>query len=189
VLFRSADLLHTLDVLHERAKRHACNQIKFARQEVDHLESNLEACVQAAYSRNARSLQQLERRLALLAPTRRLQQQRQDFQDLLSRLHAASPDKRIAQYRGWLEKLSARLTTRMQQELDTRRRGFAHTTGKLDALSPLRVLDRGYAIVTAAGVAITNAKQLNSGDQLDVRCRSGGAKGNGVRTNREEEEP
>ena len=54
---------------------------------------------------------------------------------------------------------------------------FARLVAKLDALSPLKVLGRGYSIaLDAEGRAVREAGQLKAGDKLDLRLSRGGAK-------------
>lgn len=50
---------------------------------------------------------------------------------------------------------------------------LAALAGKLDAMSPLRVIARGYAIATKDDAAITSVKTVIPGDQLSVRVEDG----------------
>jgi exodeoxyribonuclease VII large subunit len=46
--------------------------------------------------------------------------------------------------------------------------------GRLDALSPLATFRRGYAAVFAEdGRSISDAREVNAGDAVDVRLRDG----------------
>jgi exodeoxyribonuclease VII large subunit len=45
--------------------------------------------------------------------------------------------------------------------------------GKLDSLSPLAVLRRGYSVVSANGRVITDGECVSSGDLLDIRLSKG----------------
>ena len=57
-------------------------------------------------------------------------------------------------------------------EADSRR--FAQLTAKLDAMSPLKVLSRGYAMVQSEdGAVLRSSKQVNTGDQVRVRLGEG----------------
>ncbi len=58
-----------------------------------------------------------------------------------------------------------------------RRLRFARTVATLDAISPLRVLGRGYAVVTKGlrGAAVTNASALRPGDPVHIRFAEGAA--------------
>ena len=48
---------------------------------------------------------------------------------------------------------------------------------RLDALSPLRVLERGYALATRAGHVVTDASALAPGDPIELRFARGRARG------------
>jgi exodeoxyribonuclease VII large subunit len=56
-----------------------------------------------------------------------------------------------------------------------RRRGTLNQlTGQLEALSPLAILDRGYALVfDSAGVLLKDAAQVKSGDEISARLAKG----------------
>ena len=47
---------------------------------------------------------------------------------------------------------------------------------KLDALSPLKTLTRGYSIVQKNDKVITSVKQLENNDEIDIKLKDGGAK-------------
>ena len=47
---------------------------------------------------------------------------------------------------------------------------------KLDALSPLKTLQRGYSIVQKNDKVITSVKQLVNNDEIDIKLKDGGAK-------------
>lgn len=56
----------------------------------------------------------------------------------------------------------------------TLRRAFSEQAAKLDALSPLQTLSRGYAIPTKKdGTVIRGAKEIKSGDEFTLRLRDG----------------
>ena len=61
-----------------------------------------------------------------------------------------------------------------QQNFDGRKRNFALAAGKLHALSPLAVLQRGYAIARLPdGTVVTDAAQAQPGDTLEVKLLRG----------------
>jgi len=101
------------------------------------------------------------RRTALVALERRLGQ-----------LH---PRARLAADRARLGPLAARLPAAVGRALAVRRRALAELSGRLDALSPLRVLERGYGLVRSEdGRVITEARNLAKGDLVNVKLRRGG---------------
>jgi exodeoxyribonuclease VII large subunit len=56
-----------------------------------------------------------------------------------------------------------------------RRRGeLNQLTGQLEALSPLAILDRGYALVfDSSGVLLKDANQVKAGDEISARLAKG----------------
>lgn len=70
--------------------------------------------------------------------------------------------------------LNARLLPAYRTRLDGIQARFGALVGKLDALSPLATLARGYAAVFAGDALITSAEQLETGAAVSVRLRKGG---------------
>ena len=51
---------------------------------------------------------------------------------------------------------------------------FAMLAGKLDALSPLKVLERGYSVVKSSeGNIVSRLEQVSIGDALEVSLKDG----------------
>ena len=70
--------------------------------------------------------------------------------------------------------LTDRLHGRAEQIVERRRLKLEAYAGRLDALSPLATLGRGYAAVFAAdGSAVSDARAVNVGDAIRVRMRDG----------------
>lgn len=81
---------------------------------------------------------------------------------------------RLARQSRDLGRLASRLDPAMHQILLTRTARLAALSARLDALSPLAILERGYAIVrTREGVAVRDAAQVAAGDALGVRLHRG----------------
>jgi exodeoxyribonuclease VII large subunit len=67
-----------------------------------------------------------------------------------------------------------KLRSLLQRALAARRHRFEGLAGRLDNLSPLRVLARGYAVAfDDRGHALTNAAQVGPGERLRVRLHVG----------------
>ena len=134
---------------------------------------------------------------------------RQRTDDALLRLERALGDRhRLAEsaWRGLRERLletgrtrNAEATTRVG-DLDARMRdgmghlrerastSFAALRAKLDALSPLAVLERGYSLASRAdGSFVRAARELQAGDTLDLRFRRGRARARVLETHDEGE--
>jgi len=75
------------------------------------------------------------------------------------------------------ERLKALRTTLLQsvgRTLEAQRGNLEVHRGRLDALSPLRVLERGYALVQdARGAVVSSVRDLSRGDLLNIRMPDG----------------
>ncbi|GBC83548.1 Exodeoxyribonuclease 7 large subunit [bacterium HR10] len=109
-----------------------------------------------------------------IAMTKRLRAARERFAALSLRLTAQRPSRRLAETRGRLALLQNRLSATIRERIQTARRHLSAAVGKLDALSPLAVLSRGYAIVwNERGAIVRDAADVNVGDRLRVRLFKG----------------
>jgi exodeoxyribonuclease VII large subunit len=81
---------------------------------------------------------------------------------------------KIAAFRLRLEKRSADLSVRAERLLRAKRERLARLALQLEERSPLRVLERGYAIATdAAGNVLRDAAQVSLGDSVAVQLHRG----------------
>jgi exodeoxyribonuclease VII large subunit len=73
-----------------------------------------------------------------------------------------------------LQGLSAQLPRAMQRALFTRRARWQELHARLQALSPLNILERGYAVVfSPEGKPVTDSDQVALGDDLSIRLAKG----------------
>lgn len=87
-----------------------------------------------------------------------------------------SPQRAIEERRLRLDQTGARILELTNRRVGDARKALAMRAGALDALSPLKVLGRGYSIVTAPdGAALRDARELKPGDMLTVRPARGKA--------------
>jgi len=99
---------------------------------------------------------------------------RKDLQAVEGRLLRAHPQRRIADQRTALGLLEHRLSRMGSQLLAERRRALETLTSKLDALSPLKVLDRGYSLTRGLdGKVLRSHQGLAPGDAVTVTLRDG----------------
>ena len=97
------------------------------------------------------------------------------LRDRLARVRLQHPRQRISRARQRADELDERVRAAIARIL-ARKRDRANGAGRhLDALSPLRVLDRGYALVQRDGRAVTDAALLKPGDLLEGRFAKGRA--------------
>jgi exodeoxyribonuclease VII large subunit len=97
-----------------------------------------------------------------------------ELQAAESRLLRAHPRHRIADQRTALGLLERRLGQASGLVLGHRRRAFDALANKLDALSPLKILDRGYAMTRGPdGRVLSSHQGLSPGDPVTVTLRDG----------------
>ena len=110
------------------------------------------------------------------AINRGISQRRSALTELASRRVMQSPTGFIDHRRLELDSIRLRLDSAAAARLNRQRQEFARLAAKLDALSPLKVLGRGYSIaMDAEGRAVREAAQLRAGDKLELRLSKGGA--------------
>ena len=92
------------------------------------------------------------------------------------RLDTSHPRTQIAADRARLQNLNTRLANAQRGQLDRTRARWRRVGAQLDALSPLRVLERGYAVAQdSRGRAVRSAASLEVGDELSLRFSKGRA--------------
>lgn len=118
----------------------------------------------------------LQERLELRTPANYIAEKRLLLDQMADRLCAALP-ARLTREEQKLAVLRQRLLSAGQGGLHKRRLRFAQTVATLDAISPLRVLARGYAVATKGkrGAVVTDAAALQAGDTLHIRFAKGAA--------------
>jgi len=134
------------------------NAAELAVPDQDALRQNLDSyssAMAAALNRQVKSARQhlnvLSKSPALLSPTGYLDQKRKNLELLQNRL--VSAETRI---------------------LESRRRQFVASVAKLDAMSPLKVLTRGYALAkTENGEVLKSVHQVEPGDRIIVNLSDG----------------
>ena len=118
------------------------------------------------------ALRQLQLRMEQ-AEGRKLTQLRQRLDALAQKPVMKRPEAYLQQQELQLEMLRQRLEhagTGMVQKNTLR---FQRTAAKLDALSPLKVLGRGYAMVTREDAVVRSVTQLQPGDPVAVALSDG----------------
>lgn len=106
--------------------------------------------------------------------TDRIDRDRRRLAALERKLEHASPAARIARASERLRAAEARHAIAGKRALETRRARLSASVLRLDALSPLAVLGRGYALVTAEdGRVVRAATDVTAGDRVDIRLSEG----------------
>jgi exodeoxyribonuclease VII large subunit len=157
----------------DRLRRAMQRRLVDVRSRLDHTAVRVASCGRALVVRPRRALQDAEHALALQHPRARVDRDRRRLSALLARLRAGG--SRLAPTAAArLRQLSARLRARGQALPGAARVRLARAAGALDALSPLAVLQRGYAVVTdGSGGVVTDARTVEPGVTIQARLRRG----------------
>jgi exodeoxyribonuclease VII large subunit len=155
----------------ERATRF---QLLQARQRLSRLPiSRAESRVSALLHRQAQRLDDFSFRLES-ALTAQLRQRQDQVADLAAAVLRHDPRQSLAEARERLQALRARIDRSLERTLRRAAVRIGALDARLNSLSPLAVLDRGYALVLSAqGALIRSTDQLTSGDQLTTRLADG----------------
>lgn len=93
---------------------------------------------------------------------------------LSMRLYKNPLPLRIQQYEQQLAQLKVRLNSHMNLMLSLQQKQLSHLCGKLDSLSPLKVLARGYSITqNQQNFTIRSIKDVNVGEHIKTRLTDG----------------
>ena len=75
-----------------------------------------------------------------------------------------------------LDKSIKRIETAIQNKKQEQKEKYVKLISKLDALSPLKTLARGYSIIEQNGEMVNSVKQLKSGTEIDIKLVDGNSK-------------
>ena len=105
----------------------------------------------------------------------KLDQSRETLQRLVKRL--ADPGRKLRENQQRVDELSVNLLRRFQERLRQLKERLAERAGRLGALSPLAVLDRGYSIAhkLPEELIVKSSAELTAGDLLRVSFARGKA--------------
>ncbi|MDW8102331.1 MAG: exodeoxyribonuclease VII large subunit [Anaerolineae bacterium] len=125
-------------------------------------------------------IRNFERRLEL-ALHNKLQEAKQKVEREKRALAAYSPLTKITLWRQQVDELEARLSQSSLTALAMRKGKVEALKEKLEALNPLGVLKRGYALVySRQGRIIKSVKQVKPGDKFNVRLWDGSFRGKAI---------
>ncbi len=160
--------------LHQRMSRAARYRLLMARNRFTELVQH------AAFGRMADLLSRRQQRLDEFvfrlgsAQTSALQRNRLRVNVAASRLRSHDLRRVLSGMRREVESAASRLASAAHLRIGQQRARFDQASGSLNALSPLNILERGYAIVfDAAGKVIKDAAQVAAGDEISARVARG----------------
>lgn len=106
---------------------------------------------------------------------KRLKTERQRVATLASARCLRSPVNYLNDRRMVLDYLQRRLCAAAQKLLSRDRERFVRLTAKLDAMSPLKVLGRGYSLVRSGGNPVRSVRELAVGETVSITLADGSA--------------
>ncbi|MDC9581217.1 exodeoxyribonuclease VII large subunit [Xenorhabdus sp. PR6a] len=171
------------------------NQIELLRQ-IQSLQQRLEMAMDYFLAQKQRVFNVLQHRLQQQRPDLRLARQqnyltelRQKLLDNLShclkqhsvsyeklnqRLLQIHPDREIQHYRQAVQQIDFRLKQAIERQLGRYREKFAVSCSRMEAVSPLATLSRGYSISELSdGKLLKQVKQVQMGDKVKTRLQDG----------------
>lgn len=103
----------------------------------------------------------------------RLKYLRETVGKLASKRVLKSPDVYLCDRRQDLAGISERLERAVLNQLERKRKDLTHRADVLDAVSPLRILSKGYTLVSKNGDAVRSIKSINAGDEISLVLADG----------------
>ena len=120
--------------------------------------------------------QNMDAMLAAMATAlqRQLKASRQHLNILRASPALQSPAVYLQQRRKTLDHLESRILSLQQRNIGRYRQRFVSCAAKLDAMSPLKVLTRGYSLTQKAdGQLVRSVNQLSVGEQINISLSDG----------------
>lgn len=125
-------------------------------------------------ARRAR-LEDMASRRVVQNPAAYIDQKRLEL-DGVSGAMLADFERLLTQKKAACQRLSSALPADFDRLLAEKKNAYGRTAATLDALSPLKVLGRGYAIAEdAQGAPVSSVRQLQPGDTLELKLSDGSA--------------
>lgn len=119
-------------------------------QNLDSISSSMAACLNRQLRSARQHLQVLSQSPALLSPVGYIQQKEMSLDNIKNRLVAAQ-----------------------NQNIHSSKQRYIAQVSKLDAMSPLKVLTRGYAMTQRAGVVVRSITQVEKDDEITISLSDG----------------
>jgi exodeoxyribonuclease VII large subunit len=174
VVQQKSDLLHTVQALHERTVRALRYKLATAgRESIERSVERAVAVVRRKITAGHQRSDELHFQMRQLVVQRmRLAENR--LRDQQHALAALDFRVRLARSRSRLDQLWEKLPPIMRWRLGRDNAALGSLGQQLQHLSPLAILERGYAIVqTPAGAVVRDAAQTAANDRLNVRLHRG----------------
>lgn len=107
------------------------------------------------------------------AVQKRLQSERQRYERAANAKVLFSPDEIVKNRQMKFDVLKTRLENAYTKKLSAEKNTFTELTAKLDTLSPLKILSRGYSVAKKDGSIIKSTAQANVNDKIEIVLSDG----------------
>jgi len=104
-----------------------------------------------------------------------IEQQRRRLESIEKNVLFRKPTERINQYRQMVDEVKRTLIAEVMHRVQLHRKGLQALNGKLDALSPRAILERGYSICLKEQKVVRSVMDISTGDMLRILFRDGEA--------------
>ena len=112
-----------------------------------------------------------------LALKKKLELIRLQYEKCMARPVFAKPLQKINEQYMLVDMKVKDLTSSIQKKINESKNIFVSNISKLDALSPLKTLTRGYGIISKGASVVTSVNDLNKDDEIEIRLSDGSRKG------------
>lgn len=121
------------------------------------------------------SSQQLDQTIARLQKSaiQQVKHNSQQFIGMEKRLLVQKPNRLLEEKRNDWQTIHALMIKGMDSLYKSRTNQFEHLIDKLDMLSPLKTMNRGYSIVKKDAFIIKSVKDMKKGDRLSIQLQDG----------------
>ncbi|OAJ75756.1 exodeoxyribonuclease VII large subunit [Brevibacillus sp. SKDU10] len=162
---------------------------------IKQLDHRLARALQTQLQEKRTHLQRLQQSYGLKNPLRRVEERRQRIDEVTLRLSAMVKmkvvrkreqvshvkkrlkqirlERQVAERRDQVNRMESQLTQYMKQKTERSRQAWLSLVQHLDALSPLRVMQRGFSLSYKDDALIKSVEGIEVGDQLMIRYQDG----------------
>lgn len=172
------DLLKRLSSLQEQAHKTVQLRLQNEAQKIDHIGKRLQLAHPGQWVvQQQQRLNSLSQRLQNLS-VRVLGEKKHLVRNLMQRFMRQDPENTFRLKHEQFMRLKKELEDKLLQSLNTSKQRLFLQSAKLDTLSPLATLDRGYAVVQLEddkikNKVVTSIKDVNDGDAVTTQLKDG----------------
>ena len=95
------------------------------------------------------------------------------LQALQAKVGSANLERVLQNRQLELDRITDKIVGSVNQRLQSGQNSLARLAAQIDAMSPLKVMARGFSVVSKAGKFVSNASRLNVGDNINVKFCDG----------------